>query len=417
MAQPKPTFISNLFNQILSVFLGTPAYNLSAQLQAAAEVAQQSSSNPSEFGIDAQTDARMLLANKRMLFNFLYSIGVNDFSILDIMKPEGERMRRVLSTVVNYAKYREHKCSEWYMIVKQYEATTQKLNDEMARRTELTNKVQQLEQEAETIDEEMKELEERRTSAESELLRCRKKQTDYTDGHAEYKQRKAALTGAIQNNGFLIEETKQEIDRLRPYVIEDPETEHKVLQDLNSALAHTRDRLDKIERRSRELEISTTNLRAIRAEIDKCTRTITECQTEAQKEDEAMRKLSNSQDKHEQKRLLESGLDRDVELLERQLKTSQDKIERLGQTMERRKETAKGRMMKLNDEYSTLVAERDVADQDMKRERANIKHIEQAMAELAQQLEADIRTFESEAQKMNASVNGYLNDMERRIRA
>lgn len=141
-------------------------------------------------GIDDISDAQLMLANKPVLFRFMQSIGVSDFSIMDVVKPEPERVRRVLSTVVNYAKYRVHNCNGFYDAVRDYEDTVKELQNEMGRRGELEEKIEQLERDGEEFEDEMKVLEEQRATAEAELLRYSKKQTEYTDGHVEYKQKK-----------------------------------------------------------------------------------------------------------------------------------------------------------------------------------------------------------------------------------
>lgn len=68
----------------------------------------------------------------------------------------------------------------------------------------------------------------------------------------------------------MAEEAKAETERLRPYVITNPETEHKVLRDLNGMLAQTREKLDKIERRTRELELGAVAIKAARGVRQMC---------------------------------------------------------------------------------------------------------------------------------------------------
>lgn len=72
-------------------------------------------------------------------------------------------------------------------------------------------------------------------------------------------------------------------------------------------------------------------------------------------------------------------------------------------------------MVELQDQYLTLIAERSVADQDMERVRNNIKRTEEEMSALKQEVEAEVREFESESQRLNACINAYLNDMDRKI--
>jgi kinetochore protein Nuf2 len=43
----------------------------------------------------------------------LQSVGIEDFSLKDLMKPESPRIRRILSAIINFAKFREEHLTEF----------------------------------------------------------------------------------------------------------------------------------------------------------------------------------------------------------------------------------------------------------------------------------------------------------------
>jgi kinetochore protein Nuf2 len=49
----------------------------------------------------------------RHLQRLMHSVGIQDFSIKDIMRPEAPRVRRILSAVINFAKFREEHLAEF----------------------------------------------------------------------------------------------------------------------------------------------------------------------------------------------------------------------------------------------------------------------------------------------------------------
>jgi len=43
----------------------------------------------------------------------MHTVGITDFNMKDITKPATERLRKILSAVINFAKFREEQLSEF----------------------------------------------------------------------------------------------------------------------------------------------------------------------------------------------------------------------------------------------------------------------------------------------------------------
>lgn len=65
-------------------------------------------------------------------------IGVENFSIRDLIRPEAPQVRRILSAIINFAKFREERMSV-------YEQCTQKADELEEQRHALESKHQELE--------------------------------------------------------------------------------------------------------------------------------------------------------------------------------------------------------------------------------------------------------------------------------
>lgn len=367
--------------------------------------------------MDVQADARLILANQRTIYKFMCDLGIDDFSIMDIIKPEPERVRRLLSAIVNFARFRGVRGADWDELIKEDEIHEMKYQEEVAKREDLINKIENLEQHMQTTDVKMKEMERHNSNAESELRQLKKLQEKLVTEHTTYKKQKEQLVNKLKDRAFLLEEGSRAIEQLRPYVVESPEVPQQINNDLNISLNNQREKLDNFERWARALEISGENFKTIQMEVEKCIKIINECQGEIEKKDMGIKRLTNFQEMCEQQKHEESELNRNIQQLNRRLKATEDKIERFRHQAEEKKSQAKARMEQLTDQYSTLIAARAIADQDMERERKNIGNIEKAIVDLRQQIETEIREFESESQKLNAYINAYLNDMEQKITA
>lgn len=357
----------------------------------------------------------MTLVLQRSIHRFMVDCGIDDFSIMDIVKPEPQRLRRLLSAVVNFARFREEHMGDCEDLVQQSEQNAENFRTLMTEHDELSNKVAELERESANSQDRMKEMEAHNSTVEAELRQLKKVQEQLTLEHGAYKQEKARLVGKLEDQSFLIVEGRKENDKLRPYVVESPEMLHKINNDMSASLANDKAALDAAEHRARALEVSIESFRSIEADVRKCIKVVEECEVELQREDEAMKKLMRLQELYEQRKLDSQELDRRIQQLERQVVSAEERIERARTQADQKRKVAQQKMSELRDTFATLQAERSVHDQDMDKKRSYIAVTEQKMADLRQELENEMRAVSSESEKLQAHINVYLNDMEQRV--
>lgn len=397
--------------------MGISTHNLGPALQAAAETAGVNMS-AADFGgstADIQVDARMTLVLQRSIYRFMVDCGIDDFSIMDIVKPEPQRLRRLLSAVVNFARFREEHMGDCEDLVQRSEQNAENFRNLMGEHEDLLQKVSDLEQASENSQERVKEMEAHNTQVEGELRQLKKVQEQLTLEHGSYKQEKTRLVSKLEDQSFLIVEGRKENDKIRPYIVESPEILHKINNDLSASLAADRSALETTERRARLLEISAESFRSIEHELRSCIKVIEECDIELSRKDEAIKKQTRLQELYEQRKLDSQELDRRLQQLERQIVSAEERIERARNQAESKRKAAQQKMSDLRDTFSTLQAERSVHDQDMDKKRSYIASTEQMMADLRQDLELEMRAVGVESEKLQAHINVYLNDMEQRV--
>lgn len=415
--RPTTQYIQSLFEQILDSFLGISTHNLGPALSAAAETAGVNQS-AADFGgstSDIQVDARMTLVLQRSIYRFMVDCGIDDFSIMDIVKPEPQRLRRLLSAVVNFARFREEHMGDCEDLVQRSEQSAEHFRALMSDHEDLTAKVDELERVSKNSQEKVKLMETHNSEVEGELRQLKKVQEQLTLEHGLYKQEKARLVSKLEDQSFLIVEGRKENDKIRPYIVESPEILHKINSDMAASLSADKAALETAEHRARALEVSIESLRNIEADMRKCIKVTEECEAELQREEEAVRKLMRLQEVYEQRKLDSQELDRRLQQLERQIVSAEDRIERARNQAEQKRKAAQQKMSDLRDTFATLQAERSVHDQDMDKKRSYIALTEQKMADMRQDLENEMRAVSAESEKLQAHINVYLNDMEQRV--
>jgi kinetochore protein Nuf2 len=66
-------------------------------------------------------------------------VGIHDFNMRDVLKPEHMRFRILLSAVINFAKFREEQLGVFEELSKKSSLTAETLSDLQAKESELTS--------------------------------------------------------------------------------------------------------------------------------------------------------------------------------------------------------------------------------------------------------------------------------------
>lgn len=406
LMRPTQQYITTLFEQILDSFTGISCDTLWKCLNASAGKVENT---------ESQNDTRTLLGLQRIIHQFLIDCGIDDFNIMDILKPEPQRYRRILSAVVNFARFREEHMADCEDLVQQTDQNAIKLRELAQEIDELKIKIVELEQINSGYDGKLNSIQQHNNKVEDELRRLKKIQEQLASEHVQDKQEKQRLVKKLEDDNFLIIETRKENDKMRPYVVEAPDMLHKINNDMNESLQQEKSLLRLKEKQIREYEISTDSIRLIDQEIKSCLKALEEIEAEVQRRDENVRKLNKFQELHDQRKLDSKDLDRKIQQLRRQTSVSGERVERAAMQRDQKNEQAKQRMTELYELHAKLMAERDISKQEVTKKKMYIEQAEMQMEEIKQTFEVEVKQTTKEAERLQTHINMYLNEMERRL--
>lgn len=71
----------------------------------------------------------------------MVEVGIDDFSFKDLIRPEGPRLRIILSAVINFAKFREEQLGVFEDFNRKSDELVEQRNKLAAREAELTGKI------------------------------------------------------------------------------------------------------------------------------------------------------------------------------------------------------------------------------------------------------------------------------------
>lgn len=127
----------------------------------------------------------------------MVQVGIDDFSIRDIVKPEPGHVRRILSAIINFAKFREERMA----VFEQYSAKTDEYNDKKQslemQNGELTDRLAMLKDRREEEGGQIQAAQEANSALTSDLRALKKQQTGLSNDIEVLKRDKSELTDKL----------------------------------------------------------------------------------------------------------------------------------------------------------------------------------------------------------------------------
>lgn len=435
VSRPTSQYIKTLLEQLLDSFMGLSSDNINGMVRnvnkndlsmtktqdAQMEEEPENGGSQIEDDDDITSSVRLILLH-RGAYEFFLICGVNDFTLVDIMRPEPQRIRRILSAVVNYARFREENSVECEKLVSISEGNLEKLKVVQNENSRLSNKINDLKYkiEANETDEgnkkaTLKQITTYNSKLENELKKLKKNQEILTLEHSKYKDEKRRLIEKLEDHNYLIMESNKELDKLKSYLLSNPEILTKIIEDLKANLSEYQTNLADLESKNKNMTISIESFQLVEQELKNLFRILEEVLNDLTKEETSLDKLNKYQEFKEQQNLTLNDLNRQIQQVTRQLNNTEEKIKRLRHQSSERSEASKQKLISLKDGYDTLVKERKVKEQELNKKKDFISELETKMNGERSNFQIELRNAELAVAKLNSHVKLYLTEMNKKV--
>ncbi|GME76679.1 unnamed protein product [[Candida] boidinii] len=272
----------------------------------------------------------------------------------------------------------------------------------------LTKKINESEFTIDEIDEKNKKLED-------ELRNLRRIHEELNMEHSKYRSEKNGLIKEGDNQSFLVLEAEKELEKIKGYIKESPQTVSQVNEDLMSSLKDEQETLDSLDAKSRKLSISIDSFGLLSQEFRNLSKIIEDIQIEIGKHEAAQSKFYKYEELQEDAQIEVDDLNRKTQQVERQLKISEEKINRINQLSQEKLEQLKEKLDKLRDQYATAMTERDLSDMSLSKKSAQIDLWKNQMKQMQTAFEIECKEANIEMEKLNSHISLYLIDMQKKL--
>eukprot|EP00898_Chlorokybus_atmophyticus_P007462 jgi/Chlat1/7717/Chrsp66S07191 len=347
------------------------------------------------------------LAFDRAVSRLMQASGVSDFTFQDIAKPDHKRLRRNLSAVINFAKFREEKLSAYQQLQEQSEATldrkTQLEEANMQLKSELAKIQQQRAADEPTVARMQTEVDE----ITAKLNALNHQQAVLKSEVTSFKSTSIQLTQKVGDVKEKLSKAREENARFQSQIVQSPQKLQRLLEELAQAVEDERTAIANAEQRSRELLGKVESTQKVEEKVRKCIQMLEELEAEVTKRKAVSRnvKAAKAQLEAQHKKTLDLQLSQ--QHLSRQAQNAEERLRRFEEHASVKRDKAATAVHTARDSRTTVERERAHAAAQAEAMEAKVAEMQSKIAEARNAHSQESAALLAQFDRLRAQVKRY----------
>ena len=395
LLQPSPEHLRSVLEQLLELLVGVPREQLAAPLSSALEA----------LGFpELHNDSATVLAFHRAAQRLMGACGVHDFSFNDYLKPEYPRVRRILSGIINLAKFREERLQRFQQVAGQFEGVFE-------RRANLQKQVAASEAQVRKWNERRDAERPRVTALEAETVELaaeitalNKQQLKLQADIRELKAQANEMGDRIANQKFALLQARQESAKLQAMIVSSPERVQAQLADMEAEVERDQQHVEHAERRTRQLQSERDALERYERELQELMRLLGDAERDTAKSKELAEALEQRREQLAEKEAALRSLTQERAHLDKQLALVEERLARIRTQSEARTGEAQAQLQELNEAYEAA-----------RSDQRDVEHAAQRNQTLADQMQVKIDELRREHAAETDALRAKYDSLEQEV--
>ncbi|KAJ5901001.1 kinetochore protein nuf2 [Penicillium subrubescens] len=360
-------------------------------------------------------DTRNLMGFFMSIRTLLAECGVNDFTFTDLTKPTHDRLVKIFSYLINFVRFRESQTPVIDEHFNKTEKTKARIDQLLGENQEMEQRLAEMRRGQQANEIQVREKVARNDALKARLRELGAEQSRVAETLDRVKGDRARRQQQLEEKTERTVRSRQEAEKLRPYVLESPATLQSSLTELAENLMREKAQIDSMERRARALQTSSDTFTVVSNDVQACAKLLEDIATELQKEEEEEARAARNKDAISDKGNTVREVEQTEKLLQRQLVRWQERLEALRKTAQEKAEVAQIRMEELRAVQKQLREERAEKQRDMERRRIRIEQTEKKMVDLKENIESEIQAAHDQYLKLESHIKLYITEMEKSL--
>ncbi|POY72648.1 hypothetical protein BMF94_4476 [Rhodotorula taiwanensis] len=342
------------------------------------------------------------------LNQLLIPSGVHDFTVRDLTLPRPDRLRYILSAVINF----------YFFAEEQGERVLRPLQDEM---TELAQEEVALIEENQKLRDRIEEETARRLENQAKMAAYRPEEERNTemmkaahraiDDHGAQKRALKLDCEELRRRLTDLQQENSNIDLaimdLRGQIISSPEKLRGKIDEMQDQLNREKEMFQETEVKERQTQSKINALTQYSQELNSCIRILDDWSVDVDKLRDAELRLGEHEDHLRNLEAEQSDLKDRIELLERRISNGREELTRMKDKMERKREAAKGRKRDLELQHAASVEEKRHLDDEAFKKNLEAQAVEQHIRDMYASLNTELDKGEKAFKRIKEQITLY----------
>ena len=334
--------------------------------------------------------------------------------------------------MINFVRFRESNTSTIDENYNKSEATKTRIESLYTENADIEQRLEDMKRNRKAMESQLKEKVRRNEESKARLLELRKGQERVAEQLERSRAEKAQKQGILEERTEKLIRSRQDSEKLRPYVLQSPAALQDALAELSDNLVRDKAQIDHLERRARALQTSSDSFGVVSNDVQGCVKILEEISAELQKEEEEDSRAAKNRDALAERGNNVREVEQTEKLLQRQLSRWHERMEDLRKKSHEKAQAAQDRMDELRRIQKQLREERAEKGRDMERRRVRIEQTEKKvcfltfislysltnavqMADMKENIENEIHAAHTEYSKLESHIKLYITEMEQCI--
>jgi len=343
----------------------------------------------------------------RACHKLMRTVGIADFCMNDVMKPDPKRLRRNVSAIINFLKFREDRLDRYQELAAKAEGFLTEKQHLEAANEKLLAEIRAINAQRQAEEPEVQAREAENAELSAQIGELNKQQAAMNQDAHQLKQKWQEVGDQISEAKYKLLNAKQEQESLRSQIVPSPEKLKKTLVDLGESIEHEKENIAECHRRARGFAAKHDAL----AEADKDVARALRLLDEVELEDSRVKKLDK--DIEDCKAALQANDEALHEAtfkehqLNRQINSIQERTSRMHKQHASKQESAVEALDAAQREWNEVDAERKAAEEQIEQDELVIRAEREKLQRLKQQHEAEVTHIQHKHERLDAQVSAY----------
>ncbi|KLO15739.1 hypothetical protein SCHPADRAFT_849077 [Schizopora paradoxa] len=340
---------------------------------------------------------------------------VADFSIKDLVFPEQDRTRSILSAIINFIKFCEEREEFLSKLRVQSTAALEERERVGTQVVDLQRKIAEIKQQRLRDEPRCQQLRDENAKLTKGLIEAKNAQAALLNEFNTLKKNKSALNTQKENLIKEVELITNSITSIRSRIVQSPDRIKKHISEMGLVAQDERSAVNTIEAKTRELKTKLDALGVFEQDVKMLNDILQSVYSEHTQMEELYQRLQAFKAELDSKRILKDQLVARDDRAKRQMNNAKEKLERTQENILEKRAKSENKIKELKKQYEIMSEERRENDKVVEETKQEADELERKMLEHLRKNENELNALLAEYWNLRHQTDVYMETLANKL--